>query len=78
MSKTALQTLKASLRFAYYEALSTRKPEMVLEQVKYEVEELKALEREQIIKAYVAGQRLKGACTPEAYYRLVYEQGEDV
>jgi hypothetical protein len=38
---------------------------------------LLAKEREQIIKAFEAGAKLKEACTPEAYYRLVYGQ-EDV
>lgn len=37
----------------------------------------KQKEKEQIIKAFEAGAKLKEACTPEAYYRLVYGGDDD-
>jgi muramidase (phage lysozyme) len=76
MSKTAMQTLRQSLDFAYYEASVTRTPGEVLSQVRFQTVDLIAKEREQIIKAFEAGAKLKEACTPEAYYRLVYGQEE--
>lgn len=76
MSKTAMQTLRQSLDFAYYEASVSRTPGEVLSQVRFQTVDLIAKEREQIIKAFEAGAKLKEACTPEAYYRLVYGGGD--
>jgi muramidase (phage lysozyme) len=76
MSKTAMQTLRQSLDFAYYEASVSRTPGEVLSQIRFQTVDLIAKEREQLIKAFEAGAKLKEACTPEAYYRLVYGQEE--
>jgi len=84
MSKTAMQTLRQSLDFAYYEASVTQTPGEVLSQIRFQtIEQIRSQtidlitkEREQIIKAFEAGAKLKEACTPEAYYKLVYLQGD--
>jgi hypothetical protein len=54
----------------------TRTPGEVLSQIRFQTIDLIAKEREQIIKAFEAGAKLKEACTPEAYYKLVYLQGD--
>jgi len=77
MSKSAMQTLRQSLDFAYYEASVTRTPGEVLSQIRFQTIDLIVKEREQIIKAFEAGAKLKEACTPEAYYRLVYGAEND-
>ncbi len=55
----------------------TRTPGDVLSQIRFQTVDLIAKEREQIIKAFEAGAKLKEACTPEAYYRLVYGAEND-
>jgi hypothetical protein len=77
MIKTAMQTLRQSLDFAYYEASVTLTPGEVISQIRFQTIDLIAKEREQIIKAFEAGAKLKEACTPEAYYRLVYGGDND-
>jgi hypothetical protein len=48
MSKTAMQTLRQSLDFAYYEASVTRTPGEVLSQIRFQTVDLIAKEREQV------------------------------
>lgn len=58
MSKTAIQTLEATRGLT--------------DEMKELLQELKELEKKQIIKAFEAGAKLHSACTPDAYYRLAH------
>lgn len=76
MTRTVLGELLHRLPISYGGEVGALGAAKIVELFERELEDLILNEKEQIIKAFVAGQRLKGACTPEAYYRLVYEQGE--
>ena len=76
MSKTALQEFKHSLDYAYFESAAVKTAEQILAEVRINLTIIQGKERAQIIKAFEAGAKLQGACTPEAYYTLVYGQGD--
>ncbi len=76
MSKTALQEFKNSLDYSYFESAAVKTAEQILAEVRVNLTIMQGKERAQIIKAFEAGAKLKEACTPEAYYRLVYGQEE--
>lgn len=76
MSKTALQEFKHSLDYAYFESAAVKTAEQILAEVRINLTIIQGKERAQIIKAFEAGAKLQGSCTPEAYYNLVYGQGD--
>lgn len=76
MSKTALQEFKNSLDYAYFESAAVKTAEQILAEVRVNLTIMQGKERTQIIKAFEAGVKLGEACTPDAYYKLVYGQEE--